>query len=90
MNLFSIFKKMTNKRSVIDPSSISAKTVLKVYPASRSHVKKPYLLIVTRSCDLFFETRLLNSFELGHTHRFIYGDDSWEYHKNRFEIIMNL
>jgi hypothetical protein len=87
MKLFNIFKKTTNKRSVIEPSSISVGDILKVYPASRSHVKKPYLIIVTCSCDLFFETRLLNPFESGHTHRFVYGDESWEYHKNRFEII---
>lgn len=87
MKLFSTFKKTTNQRAEINPSSISFGTVLKVYPASRSHVKKPYLVMVTYSCDLFFETRMVNPFKSSRTHRFVYGDGSWDYHKNRFEII---
>ena len=87
MKLFNIFKKQIKKRSEINPSSISFGTVLKVYPASRSHVKRPYFVMVTHSCDLFFETMLLNPFKSEHTHRFVYGDESWDYHKNRFTII---
>ena len=91
MKIINWFNKrlLRNKRDIICPDTISTGTILKTYPGSRSHVTKPYLLRVIDSNKESFTTELVcpKLHKDPHTHTFVYGDASWEYHRKRFLII---
>lgn len=84
-NIFSWFYKR-KRRDVIKPNKIREGSILKIYPASRSHVRKPYLVKVVFVCDEYFNTRMID--ETGDTRTFIFDSERWNtYHHNRFKII---
>jgi hypothetical protein len=79
----------------ISYNTIQYGTVLKVYPAARSHVKSPYLVKVIQSDkDGFVASLILDNKKMNHSSRgecqrvFNYNTPEWMgYHKNRFKII---
>ena len=80
-------KSFIGRRHLIAHWSIRPGTILKVFPASRSHVKKPYTIIVIESNEKGFTTHLANSFCRGHKTEFRYDSIEWKtYHHNRFQI----
>jgi len=89
MKWFNLLKKKGKRRDRIGYNTIKKGSILKVYPASRSHVTKPYLVVVIISTINAFTTKLVHPEEhpSPHTFTFVYKSENWEYHKNRFEII---
>lgn len=86
-NLFNLFR--SKERDRIGFDTIQIGTILKVYPASRSHVYKPYLVKVVDSCIDGFTTELVYPMEVKNprTHKFIYLSGDWiDYHCDRFQI----
>jgi len=86
MCIFNFFRK--KERDRISPKTIRVGSILKVYPASRSHVTKPYLVEVLYSSIESFTTQLVNP-EMHpnpHIFTFVYKSENWEYHRNRFQI----
>ena len=80
-------KDFINRRDYITNWSIRPGTILKVFPASRSHVKKPYTVLVIESNKKGFTTELTNAFCRGHKTEFRYDSIEWEtYHHTRFQI----
>lgn len=82
------FKK--GKRDRIGFNTIRPGSLLKVYPASRSHVKKPYLVVVTQSGIDSFTTELWDptGHRDPHIRTFVYKTDVWKtYHRDRFQIL---
>jgi len=81
-------------RDYISHDTIRVGTILTVYPAERSHVSKPYKVIVVHLCKEYFQTCMfdgyigfkpLNSF--GHIATFYFDSDVWkDYHCTRFKI----
>jgi hypothetical protein len=87
MWLFNFFRK--KKRDRIGANTIRRGSVLKVYPASRSHVSKPYLVRVIMASVEAFTTELVHPEEHPDPHifTFVYRSEDWEYHRNRFKIV---
>ena len=87
MKLFNFLRK--KKRDRIGANTIRVGSVLRVHPASRSHVRKPYLVEVIRADVDAFTTKLVHPEQHPNPHifTFIYRSENWEYHKKRFQII---
>ena len=87
MDLFKFFRK--SKRDRISPKTIRRGSILRVHPASRSHVRKPYLVEVILSDIDSFTTKLVHPEEHPDPHifTFVYRSENWEYHRNRFQIV---
>lgn len=89
MWIFDFFRRK-ERRDRISPKTIRIGSILKVYPASRSHVNKPYLVRVTWSDVDSFTTTLVHpeEHEDPHCFTFVYRNPEWkEYHWGRFQII---
>jgi hypothetical protein len=77
-----------NRRNSITHWTIRKGSVLKVFPAERSHVRKAYKVIVIESNKQGFTTHLNNPLKRGHKREFIYESNDWKtYHHNRFQIV---
>ena len=89
MRLLNFFRRRDKQRDRIGYNTIHKGCVLKVYPASRSHVTKPYLVRVVSSTISAFTTELVHPDEHPNPrrHTFVYRGESWGYHRNRFQII---
>jgi len=87
MKWFNFFRK--NKRDRIGANTIRLGSILKVYPASRSHVRKSYLVRVIHSSIESFTTELVHPEKHPNPHifTFVYRSEDWDYHRNRFQII---
>lgn len=86
MNLASFFyNRKVRVRDFISHETIRQGTILKVYPAERSHVHNPYLVKVIFVNEEYFETCMLDN--SGHIAKFIFDSEDWkQYHHCRFKI----
>lgn len=81
-------KDFINRRNDISQWTIRKGTTLKVFPAERSHVRKPYTVVVIESNNQGFTTHLNNPLKRGHKTEFRYDSNEWKtYHHNRFQIV---
>lgn len=80
-------KAFINRRDHIAHWRIRRGTILRVFPTSRSHRKKPYKVVVLYSDKSGFITRLYKE-KHEHDTLFEYESLSWTtYHHNRFQIV---
>jgi len=74
----------------INYNTLKVGMILKVNPCFASHEKKPYYIEVIKSTSQGFTTVIAPQSKgktiMDHQHTFNYFDNSWDYHKGRFEI----
>ena len=86
MNLASyIYGIIVPVRDHISYNTIRLGTILKIYPAERSHVSKPYKVKIIHLEEGYFKTCMLDGY--GNNRYFHFDSDEWKnYHHCRFKI----